>query len=79
MKDKSRHLKHYFETKQFCVIVRNLPEFKSKDELMLKSQLWAHIDKILQEQNFTQEVYNIEFAQSNYSNLKVIQKILKMK
>ena len=35
--DKKRHHRLYFETKQFSVMIKNLPEFTVEDEFKLKS------------------------------------------
>jgi len=45
--DTKRHRRFYFETKQYSVIIRNLPYFSGRDTLELKARLWDQVEKII--------------------------------
>ena len=49
--DSERHKKLLFETKEFAVMIDNLPKIEEgKDILSMKADLWAHIQSVLRDQ-----------------------------
>lgn len=49
--DSERHKNLLFETKEFAVMITNLPKMRSDaDLLQMKADLWDHITRIVKEQ-----------------------------